>query len=163
METIRIIQCEECSSLGHSLQVSSAVLVTLSPDPLRGAYGDRTPASQKKWLIKQFNAGIKIIRNEYNLSGYAVHFELNKNMNLHIHALLWIDSKYAEYDLHCATISKIFHKLIGRSGVPSLVACDVQWVKDETQTMIYINKENVYLPIHGNVSDFCNTIKLIGA
>lgn len=156
-------ECKECYNLGHSLgdMASGAMLITLSPDPLRNGYGEKTPEKQKKWIIDKINKGLQEIRNLYRLEGYAIHFELNKKLNLHVHMLFWVDIKYMYYDIHCATISKIYHKLIGRPGSCSTWDSDVQWVKDYDAMYIYLNKENVFPPIHSVIKDFTNTITLV--
>lgn len=139
--------CKECLTFSHSLHLVPAFF-TVSPDPLIMSYGEKLPDSQKKYidrLMKVFQAQINAL---YDVPYMSYHYEFNKAGNLHIHGLIGLPETYSGYLKHTIIIQKMLHRLFGRPHNPSEYAGKTEWVKDEYRICEYINKENVYPPIH---------------
>lgn len=119
---------------------------TLSPDAT-GPYGDMKPAQQKLYIDSKFNSALKDINKDYTIYGYTIHYEFNKNNNLHTHGFLLLD-KPKQIKVCIAHLSKTFHTHIGRKGLYSNYSCTIKENDDSETYEHYVNKENVYEPQH---------------
>lgn len=149
-EYLAIKVCEHCQVLGDS--AGSLIFVTISPDPYRDNYIDRLPAKQYRYLESRIKMAMVVIRQKYKSAVFTRHYELNKNGEVHCHGIMKIDSQYAGYDMHLKTISKIFNRYFGRLNCNSNIACPCYWVKDLDHVTRYINKENVFTPVHDDLN-----------
>jgi len=144
--------CEACQVLGQASQGlgDTLILVTLSPNPELFDYADLLPRDQlifihgimgsksiRGSLTKHFDGSLKIL---------SEHYEFNKSGNLHSHCLFSIAPVMCT-PANLQTISKIFHRKIGRQYARSSICCDVRIVHDD-DIYKYLNKENIYPPQH---------------
>jgi len=144
--------CEACQLLGQASRGAGdeLLLVTLSPNPEWNAYGEQIPAVQLRMLKNLYKKVYQPLSKHFD--GYLMllseHYELNKTGNLHSHCLFEIHPDMCT-PANIQTISKIYHKVIGRAYVRSSICADVRRVTDDG-IYKYINKENVYPPNHPN-------------
>lgn len=140
--------CEVCQLLGQtSRDPQELLLVTLSPNPEWKDYGEELPEIQLKmleWVHKK--AALQIRKDLQNMCRIlSAHYEFNKTGNLHAHCLFETDYVFNTADM--ITLSKIYHRIIGRSYVRSSICCDVRRITD-SGIYQYLNKENAYPPKH---------------
>lgn len=139
-------ECHECRRvLGNDTEL--VIMCTVSPDPYNSDYGDMLPDRQLKWLNKQIKKAFEKVNKHVSINSYSIHYELNKHRNLHAHILISLPAHNHGYDVWCAIISKIFHKLVGRPRAASMIAAHTVWC-DKQKYIRYVNKENVYPPTH---------------
>lgn len=147
---IKITPCAYCLNLGCSMP--SVVFYTLTPDPYNNDYVDKLPDKQYKWLKFKLQQAVADIKKKYPTAKYTVHWEFNKNGEVHAHGIIAIDDvSILNYQLHTMTIQKIFHRYIGRPKVASYVSSKTVWVKDMYHVARYVNKENVFQPDHSDM------------
>lgn len=139
--------CLSCKHLGQKTD-SSLLLLTLSPDIQKDGYNEMSPTKQYNWLQDKIKLGLKRLSNIYYIDFVSIHFEFTKAVNIHAHIIIGMESSLQSYEIHCAHISKIFHKLIGRPSVKSMVAAKAEWVVEPDTLYEYVNKENVFPAIH---------------
>lgn len=145
--------CEKCAALGHTFQENNNILimVTLSPSPRRGNYGELLPDTQYKYLNSVLNnQSINKKLNKY-FGSYKIlgeHYEFNKGGQLHSHNLVSIPKEYGGYDRNLITISKHYSKEIGELGLNTLISSHCRFVDDLTECARYLDKENAYNPKH---------------
>lgn len=140
--------CEDCVSLGQSSPTSlnSPCFFTLSPDPDRDGYREMLPLRQAKYIVVRINNVFKSLK----LSKYSIHFELNTAGDVHVHGIVWLSPGSTGYDLPLINLSKPMAAAIGRKRVPSKVSSRFEWPKDLLQTLCYLNKSNIFKPLHIN-------------
>lgn len=146
--------CEYCQALVTVCQ-TSAIFYTLSPDPLWGRttyYTDMTPKRQYTNLIKMFNSSLALVMKEMRIEKYSIHFEFNKQGNLHCHGFIIVND-FNRYDKNRYTIQKLFHSICGRRGLNSTIAFKTDWLDDPDYYTRYVNKENAYISIHKDPND----------
>lgn len=148
-----IVVCVDCQNgqlvLGKSTHVEvGKMFFTITPDNELKQYNEKTPDQQKKFIDNRFMIALKDLSKKLKVYGYAIHYELNQSMNLHIHGLLYIPSSNEKYDIWLATASKIFHKQFGRQYCRCTISSKFEWIREDEQVYKYVNKSNVYPPIH---------------
>lgn len=147
--------CEDCILLGQSTHTNQCIPVffTISPDPEKDDYNEKLPNQQKKWLLKNFRESVKEINTKIKILGISSHFELNQSANLHIHGIIYISDIYAGCELPLALMMKILHRRFGRKFNRCSVSCKVEHIYDIDLICSYVNKENIFPPLH----DYCQT------
>lgn len=156
MNTIEVpnmcVDCKTPSFLLANLHLPigdiASLFYTISPDVELNDYNNKLPDQQKRFIEHKFNVGVKDLQKHMKVYGYTMHYEFNKSNNLHVHGILYTPQYLSGYTKNCVIVSKIFHKLFGRPRVNSSVACRVEWVKDIAKVCEYVNKENIYPPLH---------------
>jgi len=122
-------------------------MCTISPDPLLNDYGEELPNQQYRRLNRWVTQGIKQLMKKYDVFKFSIHYELNKDLNLHIHMLISLSPDMVDYDIHCSYISKTFHRILGRKGNRAMVSAHTVWL-DKDRYIKYVNKENAYPAYH---------------
>lgn len=151
--------CPQCQLLGDIALKNgqTAVLLTLSPNPewlcdIGTGYGERLPDNQKYLLDKVLYENDKITKYMFTYFGkydvMSTHYELAKNGNLHSHSIVMIPSTH-KYDRNLILISKMYHKIIGRSYNNCQISANTKWITTD-DIYIYLNKENAYPPTHND-------------
>lgn len=146
------VDCQTPSPLLANLHIEisqvAQMFYTISPDSELYDYNQKLPDKQKKSLDHRFNEGIKEIEKHLKIYGWTVHYEFNKQGNLHTHGLIYVPIEYEGYNKNTILVSKIFNRYFGRPRLSSMIACKVEWPKDILNVCNYVNKENAYTPIH---------------
>lgn len=146
------VDCQTSSVLLANLHMSindiACLFYTISPDVELNDYNNKLPDQQWRSINLKFNAGIRDLNKHIKVHGYTMHYEFNKSGNLHVHGLIITPQHYQGYEKNCIITSKIFHRLFGRPRMPCSIACRVEWVKDIAKVAEYVNKSNVYPPVH---------------
>lgn len=140
-------ECLSCKDLGQMTD-SSLLLLTLSPDIQRDSYNEMSPDKQQIWLDNKIKLGMQKVSKMYYLDFISIHYEFTKAYNLHAHIIIGMDPSFQSYDIPCANISKIFHRLIGRLGNKSMISSKAEWVVEPETLYEYVNKQNVFEPKH---------------
>lgn len=140
-------ECLSCKHLGQKTD-SSLLLLTLSPDIQKDGYNEMSPDKQYEWLMTKIKKGFSRVINMYFIDFITIHFEFTKAYNLHAHIIIGMESSMQSYDIHCAAISKVFHKLIGRPSVKSMIAAKAEWVVEPDTLYEYVNKQNIFDALH---------------
>jgi len=148
------LHCLDCHHLGDSPQGqcidTEHVFYTISPDSLRLDYSELIPDEQKASIDRRFNKFIKsIMHNALFIRKYSIHYEMNKAGNLHIHGIMLLNRKQLS-TVDLIYLSKMGHKIFGRPGVPSYVSSHFRAMNKGDMDVYtrYVNKENVYPPMH---------------
>lgn len=153
--------CVVCEVLGQTTQPSKPVgrmFYTISPDPLTNDFGGKLPEKQKRSIDFRFDNALNELNKHLTIYGYSRHYELNKQLNLHIHGIMYIDLDKELYDIWLAKASKIFNREFGRKFMYSNISSKFEWIKDINDVLEYINKENTFPPEHRRMDR--NTVKL---
>lgn len=156
--------CTKCHNLlgdimGIHNTLQSLVFFTISPDPdlvlgKKETFGTILPKHQQKFLLNRFRVCHKKVNTlllEENLEkslGFSIHYEFNRQGNLHCHGFMAVPSTIKDFDVWLVNFSKLFAKHFGRQYVNSQVSCRFEWPRDIEDILKYVNKENVFSPTH---------------
>lgn len=144
-----VAPCEGCARLGH-IPNRSLIFYTINPDPEKKhpeRYDSMTPLDQAVLCGRALQYMVRKYGTKYNISHYTIHTEFTKTFNIHLHGIIAIAPEFGNYTLTLVNLQKVIHNLLGRRGKRIDISCNMQWVKDP-QVYSYLNKENVFRPIH---------------
>lgn len=154
-EQLKVIEqvnpCTYCGPL-VTIGLTSGIFYTMSPDGQKNNYSEKYPDNQLKYLQNRFNICMSIIKKRLYIHGYSIHYEFNKNGNLHAHGFIIIND-YEQCDANRYYIQKVFHREIGRQYLNSNIAFRTDWLIDTDYYTRYVNKENAYKADHYTTAD----------
>jgi len=140
------VMCKSLATLHPNLV--AYIFFTLSPDPNKFDFHAIDPDLQKQIFDKRLRKGFRDICKYPEVLSYSIHYELNQAGNLHAHGIIHVPLAIAGYSIWLSRFSKIFNNYLGRKGIPSNISSKFEWLVDVINAEKYVNKENVYSPIH---------------